>query len=227
MSAGTHQTAAQIRSRLDHPVIDGDGHWVEFDPVFSERMRKVGGDLAAEGFLAALKTTQDALSMSLAERRRRRVAQPGFWTRQAGNTLDRATAMMPRLLYERLDEFGSDFAIIYPTAGLRVPRISDDATRRAVVRAHNVVTADYFRNLSDQMTPAPRKRPLSPEARRALKLPASNSRGFTEGFAAAAPRLGEREPGSLAGSRASIPIGGRKGEKQAVMLSMRQSFSIF
>jgi hypothetical protein len=47
-------------------------------------MRKVGGDRAADGFLAALKTTQDALSMSLAERRRRRVAQPGFWTRQAG-----------------------------------------------------------------------------------------------------------------------------------------------
>src|SRR5499426_3778596 len=154
MSGNGHLTAAQIRSGLDHPVIDGDGHWVEFDPVFSERMRKVGGDRAADGFNAAMKTTQDALGMSLAERRRRRLAQPGFWTRQAGNTLDRATAMMPRLLYERLDEFGCDFAIIYPTAGLRVPRISDDATRRAVVRAHNIVTADYFRNLSDRMTPA-------------------------------------------------------------------------
>src|SRR6266511_4549672 len=55
---------------------------------------------------------------------------------------------------ERLDEIGSDFAIIYPTAGLRVPRISDDATRRAVVRAHNVVTAEYFRDLADRMTPA-------------------------------------------------------------------------
>ena len=154
MSGNGHLTAAQIRSSLDHPVIDGDGHWVEFDPVFGERMRKVGGDKAADGFNAAMKTTQDALSMSLAERRRRRLAQPGFWTRQAGNTLDRATAMMPRLLYERLDEFGCDFAIIYPTAGLRVPRIGDDATRRAVVRAHNIVTADYFRKLSDRMTPA-------------------------------------------------------------------------
>src|SRR5947199_4418220 len=154
MSANGHHTAAEIRSRLDHPVIDGDGHWVEFDPVFSERLRKVGGDKAAEGFLAAMKTTTDALSMSLAGRRRRRLAQPGFWTRQAAHTLDRATAMMPRLLYERLDEFGCDFAIIYPTAGLRVPRIGDDATRRAVVRAHNVVTADYFRSLSDRMTPA-------------------------------------------------------------------------
>ena len=154
MSANGHHAPTQIRSRLDHPVIDGDGHWVEFDPVFSDRMRKVGGDKAADGFLAAMQTTRDALSMSVAERRRRRIAQPGFWSRQAENTLDRATAMMPRLLYERLDEFGTDFAIIYPTAGLRVPRIGDDATRRAVVRAHNIVTAEYFRDLGDRMTPA-------------------------------------------------------------------------
>src|SRR5678815_3496834 len=154
MSAHSHPAPAQIRSGLDHPVIDGDGHWVEFDPVFAERMRKVGGDLAADGFLAALKTTTDALSMSVAERSRRRIAQPAFWSRQAENTLDRATAMMPKLLYERLDELGSDFAIIYPTAGLRVPRISDDDTRRAVVRAHNIVTADYFHDLGDRMTPA-------------------------------------------------------------------------
>src|SRR5437867_3789486 len=154
MSANGHHTAAEIRSRLDRPVMDGDGQWVEFDPVFSERLRKVGGDKAAEGFLAAMKTTTDALSMTVAERRRRRVAQPGFWTRQASNTLDRATAMMPRLLYQRLDELGNDFAIIYPTAGLRMPRISDDATRRAVARAHNIVTAEYFRKLSDRMTPA-------------------------------------------------------------------------
>jgi len=117
MSTDGHRAPVQIRSRLDHPVIDGDGHWVEFDPVFAERMRKVGGDLAADGFLAALKTTTDALSMSVAERRRRRIAQPAFWSRQAENTLDRATAMMPRLLYERLPELGADFSVIYPTAG--------------------------------------------------------------------------------------------------------------
>src|SRR5439155_18853473 len=115
---------------------------------------KVGGDLAADGFLAAMKTTQDSLSMSVAERRRRRIARPAFWSRQAENTLDRATAMMPRLLYERLPELGTDFAIIYPTAGLRLPRIHDDATPRAVIRAHNVVTADAFRNLSDRLTTA-------------------------------------------------------------------------
>ena len=62
--------------------------------------------------------------------------------------------MMPRLLYERLDEIGSDFAIIYPTAGLRLPRIVDDETRRAVIRAYNIVSAGYFKDLSDRMTPA-------------------------------------------------------------------------
>src|SRR5262245_62636863 len=154
MSAHGHPTPEQIRAQLTHPVIDGDGHWVEFDPVFAERMRKVGGDLAADGFLAAMKTTRDALGMSVAERRRRRIAQPAFWSRQAENTLDRATARMPRLLYERLPEFGTDFAVIYPTAGLRLPRIGDDGTRRAVIRAHNVVTADAFHNLGDRMTPA-------------------------------------------------------------------------
>jgi predicted TIM-barrel fold metal-dependent hydrolase len=154
MSADKRHDPAAIRARLGHPVIDGDGHWVEFDPVFAERMRKVGGDLAADGFLAAMKATRDALGMSVAERKRRRIAQPAFWSRQAENTLDRATAMMPRLLYERLPELGTDFAIVYPTAGLRLPRIHDDATRRAVIRAHNIVTADAFHNLGDRMTPA-------------------------------------------------------------------------
>ena len=154
MTGHAHQTPAQIRASLKHPVIDGDGHWVEYDPVFAEKMRKVGGDKAADGFLAAMGATKTALNMSVQERKRRRIAMPGFWTRQTGNTLDRATAMMPRLFYDRMDEFGADFAVVYPTAGLRVPRINDDETRRAVIRAYNVVSAEYFEKLSDRMTPA-------------------------------------------------------------------------
>ncbi len=154
MTGHKHQTPAEIRSGLKHPVIDGDGHWVEYDPVFAEKMRKVGGDKAADGFLAAMAVTKTSLNMPVEERKRRRVAMPGFWTRQTGNTLDRATAMMPRMLYDRLDEFGSDFAIVYPTAGLRLPRIKDDETRRAVIHAYNIVSAEYFEKLSDRMTPA-------------------------------------------------------------------------
>ena len=154
MSAHGQVTPAQIRSRLTHPVVDADGHWLEYGPVFSEEMRKVGGDRAADGFLAAQRTTRNALKMSVEERRRKRIGQQSFWNRQAENTLDRATAMMPRLLYERLDELGFDFCIIYPTAGLRLPRIADAETRRAVCRAYNTVSADYFAKLSDRLTPA-------------------------------------------------------------------------
>ncbi len=154
MTGHSHQSPAEIRAGLSHPVIDGDGHWVEYDPVFADKMRKVGGDLAADGFLAAMRVTKDSLALTVAERRRRRVSMPGFWTRQTANTLDRATALMPRLLYDRLDEIGTDFAIIYPTAGLRLPRIRDDATRRAVIHAYNIVSAGYFEKLGDRMTPA-------------------------------------------------------------------------
>ena len=149
-----HKSPAEIRASLKHPVVDGDGHWLEYAPVFSDKMRKAGGDLAADGFLAALKTTTDALKMTPEERRQKRTAMPNFWNRQAENTLDRATAMMPKLLYDRLDEIGIDFAIVYPTAGLRLPRIKDDATRRAVIRAYNIVSAEYFSGLEDRLTPA-------------------------------------------------------------------------
>jgi predicted TIM-barrel fold metal-dependent hydrolase len=154
MSGHANQTPADIRAKLNHPIVDGDGHWVEYDPVFAEQMRKVGGDKAADGFLAAMAATKNALELGVAERKRRRLAMPGFWTRQTGNTLDRATAMIPHMLYDRLDEIGSDFAIIYPTAGLRLPRIVDDETRRAVIRAYNIVSASYFEKLQDRMTPA-------------------------------------------------------------------------
>src|SRR5438270_2981056 len=149
-----HKSPEQVRSQLKHPVVDGDGHWLEYAPVFSEKMRKAAGDKSAEGFLAALRSTTDALKMAPEERRRRRVAMPNFWNRQAENTLDRATAMMPKMLYDRLDEIGLDFAVVYPTAGLRLPRIKDVETRRAVIRGYNIVSAEYFSGLEDRLTPA-------------------------------------------------------------------------
>ena len=154
MSAHKEWNPEEVRSRLDHPVIDADGHWIEYGPIFIERMRKAGGELAAEGFRKASRRTPDALSLSAAERRRRGIAMEGNWGRQTTNTRDRATAMLPAMLYDRLDELGIDFGVIYPTAGLSIPRIADGDTRRAVIRAFNIVTADYFRKFSDRLTPA-------------------------------------------------------------------------
>src|SRR5271170_8306529 len=149
-----HLSPEQIHAKLGHPVIDGDGHWIEYTPVFTEKIRKAVGDKGATGFLASQRRIPDSLSQTLAERKQRGVAMEGNWGRQSTNTRDRATAMMPKMLYDRLDELGIDFGIVYPTAGLGIPRIPDDETRRAVIRGFNIVTADYFAKLSDRLTPA-------------------------------------------------------------------------
>ena len=47
--SGNHVDPAAIHSRLTHPVIDSDGHWLEFGPTILEYMNKVGGTKAAEG----------------------------------------------------------------------------------------------------------------------------------------------------------------------------------
>ncbi len=154
MDGNRHLSPERIRARLNQPVIDADGHWLEFGPVVSEQLRRIGGDRAAEGFLSIGRQVRESLSMSVAERRRRRIPQEAFWSSPAKNTRDRATAMLPRLLYERLGELGIDFAVLYPTVGLRVPRIADDKLRRTTCRAFNILTADYFRDFADRITPA-------------------------------------------------------------------------
>ena len=90
----THQTPQEIRKSLSHPVVDGDGHWVEYTPVFAEQIRKVTGDLGANGFLQSQRRGPDSLSMTPQQRAERGVAMEGFWGRQSTNTRDRATAMM-------------------------------------------------------------------------------------------------------------------------------------
>ena len=70
------------------------------------------------------------------------------------NTRDRATAMMPALLAERMGELGLDFCVMYPTGGFATAMQNDDEVRRAACRAFNIFSAEYFADYSDQMTPA-------------------------------------------------------------------------
>src|SRR5206468_7061615 len=61
--------------------------------------------------------------------------QEAFWGSPCENVLDRATAMLPRFLYERLDDLGMDFCVVYPTAGLGYHRLQDTRLRREIGRA--------------------------------------------------------------------------------------------
>ncbi|HTO11568.1 MAG TPA: amidohydrolase [Candidatus Binatia bacterium] len=154
MTTHAHLDARTLHSRLSHPVIDADGHWIEYGPVMREEFRRIGGAAAEEAFTLASQRVPNALKLSLAERQRRRVAQEAFWGSPSENVLDRATAMLPKMLYERLDDLGIDFCVVYPTAGLGYHRMPDTRHRRAICRAYNVFTAEQFKGLSDRVIPA-------------------------------------------------------------------------
>ena len=98
MEGSGQSEARRVRSRLNHPIIDADGHWLEYPPVMREAFRRIGGEPAVQGLTIANQRVRDSLGMSLDERRRRRIGQEAFWASPSENTLDRATAMLPRLM---------------------------------------------------------------------------------------------------------------------------------
>ncbi len=42
--------SAKVRRQLSHPVIDGDGHWLEPMPIFLDYLEQVGGRSLVERF---------------------------------------------------------------------------------------------------------------------------------------------------------------------------------
>ncbi len=153
--------SAAVRARLSHPVIDSDGHTVEFEPAVMDYLKEIGGPgiveryktRRTEGMAASLGGLLTWHRLTPEERREWRLTIPPWWALPAKNTLDRATAMLPKLLYERLDEMGLDVTILYPTFGLLAPHLDDEEIRRAACRAFNTYHADIFRDYSDRLIP--------------------------------------------------------------------------
>ena len=84
---------------------------------------------------------------------RRRLHRPTWWGEPA-STLDRATAMIPRLFYERLDDIGIDFCVLYTSLGLFFIGNPDEEIRRATARAVNRMNAELFKPYAHRITPA-------------------------------------------------------------------------
>ena len=123
---------------------DYDSKWgIDFGPVGQEQVmakfvKAFGGQFPA--------TFGDALEIG---------AGTGYFTLnllQRGS-LDRATAHLPRLLHERLDEFGIDFAVLYPSRGLTTLSILDAEVRQVACRALNAFNAEIYFPYADRMTP--------------------------------------------------------------------------
>ncbi|MGB2693839.1 MAG: amidohydrolase family protein [Dehalococcoidia bacterium] len=136
----------KLRSKLDHPVVDGDGHIVESFPLFMRYLAKVGGDDMPERFVRELR---ERPIFSKGDRERGDPRMP--WWGTTTNTRDLAAVMLPKLLYERLDELGLDFVILYPSLGLVLPTIQDEKVRRTALRALNTMNAELTAPYRDRM----------------------------------------------------------------------------
>ena len=96
----------------------------------SPTSRRSAAPRCATGTCAAASAPTDTSTILAEPPTTRRCASSGGRCRRGGagrpsNVRDRATAHLPALLYERLDELGIDFTILYPSMSLGVPRVAD------------------------------------------------------------------------------------------------------
>jgi len=73
---------AAVRARLDHPIIDSDGHTFELPPLFTDYLKSVAGAKVVERFQTAyFDTFADPRwsRFSVQERRERRNLRPTWW----------------------------------------------------------------------------------------------------------------------------------------------------
>jgi hypothetical protein len=146
------QRAQAIHDGLKHPVIDGDGHWLEPIPVFLEYLNEVGGVKCVDQMMALWRGRDAWYRASGAERQHNRIRRTIWWG-VTSNTYDKATALLPALLNERLPELGIDFALIYPSFGLSINGMGQGELHLAAVRAYNMMTADMFAPYAERFAP--------------------------------------------------------------------------
>jgi predicted TIM-barrel fold metal-dependent hydrolase len=136
---------SRIRGRLDHPIVDGDGHLLEFMPLVFDLVREIADDGVARRLADDMRQAPSARSGFLPVR--------VFFGLPERNTLDRMTVALPELLYRRLDEIGLDFALLYPSAGLTMLGNPDAELRQAAARALNTYFAEAYAEYRDWLEP--------------------------------------------------------------------------
>ena len=155
LSRNYNSKSAALRDQLNHPVVDADGHTVEFEPGVLDYLKDIAGSEAVDRYKSSPEGAFIFPWNHMTERERLewREFRPVWWGHPMRNTLDRATSTLPGLLHSRMDEFGLDFAIIYPSLGMFATELWDEELRLAVCRAFNKYHADIFREFSDRLTP--------------------------------------------------------------------------
>ena len=150
-------SSAEVHAALDHPVIDSDGHMAEHLPTLAPYLEQEGLSLD-DPRLKRLVPPDGGTDVSWhdqtpEQRTATRTPRGPWWSAPARQTIDLATALFPALLYERLDEIGIDFGVVYPSLGLVFLHAADERFRRGACRALNRCNAEKFAPLADRLTP--------------------------------------------------------------------------
>ena len=72
---------AQIRARLSHPVVDADGHLLEFVPLVRDFVAEIAGEDVAKRFDAVTRGSALTRALDVKTRRSLGLARHGWWGR--------------------------------------------------------------------------------------------------------------------------------------------------
>lgn len=151
-----------VKENLDYPVIDTDVHTNDYAPAVEDyvatyagvqlvdALRKAGEERAGRGGIGNGKSWYEQTPV---ERQHFRTIRSPWWARVTKNTLDVATYHLPELLYERQEEQGSDYSVLFPNNVLAPLGVRDPEARGALQKALNHYHADLYRKYSDRLTP--------------------------------------------------------------------------
>jgi predicted TIM-barrel fold metal-dependent hydrolase len=141
-----------VRARLNHPVIDADGHWAELFPLLFEYIREVAGPRCLESFRALYsRRVRPWYELTPEQHRRQRLRRPVYWG--VPTSSDRLAGLVPSLYRESLDQWGIDVSVLYPTVGLGLLNLQDRDMAAGVIRAYNTMVADLFSRHADRIVP--------------------------------------------------------------------------
>lgn len=151
-----------VKHSLDFPVIDTDVHTNDYAPALEEYVAQYGGAALVDQLRKATSSRarnsenssgKDWYAQTPEERHYHRTVRNPWWARVTRNTLDVATYHLPALLYERQEEQGSDYSVLFPNNVLAPLAAKDPNVRIPLHRAINHYHADLYRKYADRLTP--------------------------------------------------------------------------
>ena len=95
MSSEIAARVKALRAKLDHPVIDGDGHLVEPAPLFQNYLQKTGGKDLVDAYQRELREHPTG-----SRGNRETGDMRGAWWGVGNDAYDLATVMAPKLLHQ-------------------------------------------------------------------------------------------------------------------------------